>query len=273
MGCPGAAVLLRVELPLAVPLIAAGFRTAAVQVVATATLAALVGGGGLGVIINSGFGQQDRGQIVAGGILVAALALVAELMLAFVQRQVTPGRARGRLAGPAWTRPTRRTIKERGADPVRSGRRGARRLRFVTRGRLRLSYPRVGVGPNERVTPLGPPDTRSGGRRCGTQKAGTMRIAPWARSARPGCSSPSPSLPAATAVPPAPRPHRRSPAARPAAAQACEADGRRPAGGPRGRQEAADRRQHHPGGQRRRRDAAAARRAQQGVGRARHRRS
>ena len=51
------------------PLIAAGVRTAAVQVVATATLAAFVGGGGLGVIISAGFGQQDRGQIMAGGIL------------------------------------------------------------------------------------------------------------------------------------------------------------------------------------------------------------
>ena len=77
MGLSGAAVLLRVELPLAVPLIAAGVRTAAVQVVATAALAALVGGGGLGVIINAGFGQQDRAQILAGGLLVAGLALVA----------------------------------------------------------------------------------------------------------------------------------------------------------------------------------------------------
>lgn len=96
MGMSGSSVLLRVELPLAVPLIAAGVRTAAVQVVATATLAALVGGGGLGVVINTGFGQQDRGQIIAGGILVAALALVTELVLAFVQRRVTPGQARGR---------------------------------------------------------------------------------------------------------------------------------------------------------------------------------
>jgi osmoprotectant transport system permease protein len=72
-------------------------RTAAVQVVATAGLAALVGGGGLGVIINTGFGQQDQGQIIAGGILVAGLALLTELVLALVQRQVTPGRDRARL--------------------------------------------------------------------------------------------------------------------------------------------------------------------------------
>ena len=86
MGLSSGAVLTRVELPLAVPLIAAGVRTAAVQAVATATLAALVGGGGLGVIINVGFGQQDRGQIIAGGILVAGLALLTETVLAGVQR-------------------------------------------------------------------------------------------------------------------------------------------------------------------------------------------
>lgn len=94
MGLSERSVLLRVELPLAVPLIAAGFRTAAVQVVATATLAALVGGGGLGRIITDGFGQQDRPQILAGGILVALLALLTEGALALVQRAVTPGRDR-----------------------------------------------------------------------------------------------------------------------------------------------------------------------------------
>jgi osmoprotectant transport system permease protein len=97
MGLSGSAVLLRVELPLAVPLIAAGVRTAAVQVVATAGLAALVGGGGLGVIINDGFGQQDRPQILAGGLLVAGLALLVEGLLALVQHRVTPGRERGRM--------------------------------------------------------------------------------------------------------------------------------------------------------------------------------
>ena len=97
MGMTGRGMLWKVELPLAVPLIAAGFRTATVQVVATATLAALVGGGGLGRIITDGFGQQDRPQILAGGILVALLALVTEAVLALVQRSVTPGRERTRL--------------------------------------------------------------------------------------------------------------------------------------------------------------------------------
>jgi osmoprotectant transport system permease protein len=87
-------LLRRVELPLALPLIAAGFRTAAVQVVATATLAAYVGGGGLGVFINDGFANQDKGEIFAGGILVATLALVVEGGLALVQRALTPRSAR-----------------------------------------------------------------------------------------------------------------------------------------------------------------------------------
>ncbi|MGZ4596834.1 MAG: ABC transporter permease [Actinomycetes bacterium] len=94
MGLSESSILRRVELPLALPLVAAGFRTASVQVVATAGLAALVGGGGLGTIINNGFGQQDQGEIVAGGILVALLALLTEGTLALVQRAVTPGRTR-----------------------------------------------------------------------------------------------------------------------------------------------------------------------------------
>lgn len=112
MGMSGAAVLFKVETPLAVPLIAAGVRTAAVQVVATTGLAALVGGGGLGVIINDGFGQQDRPQILAGGILVAGLALVVEGVLAFVQHRLTPGRERSRLLR------RRRTEADAGGVPL-----------------------------------------------------------------------------------------------------------------------------------------------------------
>ena len=109
VGMSERTILRRVELSLALPLIAAGFRTAAVQVVATATLAALVGGGGLGTIINRGFGTQDPGEILAGGVLVAALALLTEAVLATVQWSVTPGRLRSRLS----------EVRHRGtADPV-----------------------------------------------------------------------------------------------------------------------------------------------------------
>ncbi|BCJ53648.1 hypothetical protein Asp14428_51230 [Actinoplanes sp. NBRC 14428] len=94
MGLSGGQLLRRVELPLSVPYLAAGLRTAAVQVVATAALAAFVNGGGLGEIIAAGFGigmsAGGGGQIVAGGIVVALLALLVEGVLAVVQRLVTP---------------------------------------------------------------------------------------------------------------------------------------------------------------------------------------
>jgi len=93
MGMSGRQLLARVELPLAVPYLASGFRTAAVQVVATATLAAFVNGGGLGMIISRGFGlgiASAGGQIVAGGLIVIALCLLLEGLLAIVERLVTP---------------------------------------------------------------------------------------------------------------------------------------------------------------------------------------
>jgi osmoprotectant transport system permease protein len=97
MGMTGLQLLRRVELPLALPLVAAGLRTAAVQVVATATLAAYVGGGGLGRFIADGFGRGDMPMTVAGGVLVAALALLVELTLAGLQRRLTPGPRRRRV--------------------------------------------------------------------------------------------------------------------------------------------------------------------------------
>jgi osmoprotectant transport system permease protein len=90
MGMSSPQVLRRVELPLTVPYLAAGFRTASVQVVATATLAAFVNGGGLGQIISAGFGIQSDGQILAGGLLVALLALMVERALSLGERAVTP---------------------------------------------------------------------------------------------------------------------------------------------------------------------------------------
>ncbi len=94
MGLSGGQRLRQVELPLAVPYLAAGLRTAAVQVVATTALAAFVNGGGLGEIISAGFGigmsNGGGGQIVAGGFAVALLALLVEGVLAVVQRLVTP---------------------------------------------------------------------------------------------------------------------------------------------------------------------------------------
>jgi osmoprotectant transport system permease protein len=91
MGMTGWQVLTRVEAPLAVPLIMVGVRTAAVQVVATATLAALLGGGTLGSLIRSGFGRQEYGIVLAGAFLVTALAMLTEVVLSVVAWSVTPG--------------------------------------------------------------------------------------------------------------------------------------------------------------------------------------
>jgi len=88
MGMTGADLLLRVELPIALPIVLAGLRTAAVQVVATASLAAVTAWGGLGRFIVDGFGQLDDAQIVAGAILVGLMALATELGLARLQRAV-----------------------------------------------------------------------------------------------------------------------------------------------------------------------------------------
>ncbi|MCW3840942.1 ABC transporter permease subunit [Micromonospora yasonensis] len=114
MGLSGGQLLRRVELPLAVPYLAAGFRTAAVQVVATAALASFVNGGGLGQIIRAGFGLDiaaGGGQIIAGGVLVAGLALLVEAALALVERAVTPRPLRR----------ARRVANRRAADAVAGG--------------------------------------------------------------------------------------------------------------------------------------------------------
>lgn len=91
MGMRRGQVIGRVDLPLALPLVMTGIRTAAVQVVATASLAALVAGGGLGRLIQLGFGQQNYGIMIAGAFLIAALALLTELLLVLVSWALTPG--------------------------------------------------------------------------------------------------------------------------------------------------------------------------------------
>jgi osmoprotectant transport system permease protein len=83
-------VVRRVELPLAVPLLLGGIRLAAVQVVATATIAALVAGGGLGNIILRGFGTQDQAEVVSGALLVALFAVATELLFAALARVLDP---------------------------------------------------------------------------------------------------------------------------------------------------------------------------------------
>lgn len=88
--------LWRVELPVASPVLMAGVRTAAVTVVATASLAAVVAWGGLGRFVVDGIAQRDEAQTFGGAILIAALAMVTELFLAGIQRLVVPAPLRSR---------------------------------------------------------------------------------------------------------------------------------------------------------------------------------
>jgi osmoprotectant transport system permease protein len=90
MGLRDREVLLGVELPLGAPLILAAVRVAAVQVVATAPLGALVGWGGLGRFIIDGLAQFDLVQVFAGAALVALLAIATELAFGVVERLALP---------------------------------------------------------------------------------------------------------------------------------------------------------------------------------------
>lgn len=94
MGMTGLQVFRKIEVPLAIPLVMAGVRTAAVQVVATATLAALVGYGGLGLLILRGLRTRDTVEVFAAAFVVAVLALLTEAALALLQRVLTPRGAR-----------------------------------------------------------------------------------------------------------------------------------------------------------------------------------
>lgn len=90
MGMSGAQRFWRVELPLALPLVMSGVRLALVQVWATATIAALVAGPGVGRIIVDGFARNQYSQGVGAALVVAAAALVLEVAAAAVQRAVEP---------------------------------------------------------------------------------------------------------------------------------------------------------------------------------------
>lgn len=97
MGMTGGQVLWRVEFPNALPLLFSGFRSATLQVISTATVAAYVGLGGLGRFVYDGLASHDFPQVTSGAILVAVLALLADLLLALVQRYVTSLGVSGRV--------------------------------------------------------------------------------------------------------------------------------------------------------------------------------
>lgn len=82
--------LQRVEIPLAVPVIMAGVRTAVVLNIGVMAIAAYIGAGGLGTFISRGISQSDPRQLVLGAIAVSLLAIVADYTLLFIQKRLTP---------------------------------------------------------------------------------------------------------------------------------------------------------------------------------------
>jgi len=118
MGMRGGEVLWRVELPNALPLIIGGVRSAVLQVISTATIAAYVGLGGLGRYIFDGLAQRDFPQMIGGSLLVALLAIVVDLLLVALQKIiVSPGLQAVPRSGPRRLRavPTSRPAAARAA--------------------------------------------------------------------------------------------------------------------------------------------------------------
>ena len=104
MGLSGGQILSSIQLPIAAPVIFAGIRTSAVQVVASATLATFVGGGGLGDLIVLGLQRNNPAVLIAGSLAVAALALITEVGFGALERVFTPkgllvARKRARIRG------------------------------------------------------------------------------------------------------------------------------------------------------------------------------
>jgi osmoprotectant transport system permease protein len=90
MGLSGSQILAGIQLPIAAPVIFAGIRTSAVQVVASATLATFIGGGGLGDLIVEGFQRGDTAILLAGALSVAVLSIITEVGFAGIEWGLTP---------------------------------------------------------------------------------------------------------------------------------------------------------------------------------------
>jgi osmoprotectant transport system permease protein len=90
MGMTERQILARIEIPLALPVMVGGLRIASLQVIATATLGAILSGGGLGRFILDGISRNDDGMLLAGVLLVTSLALGTDVLLAALQRYLTP---------------------------------------------------------------------------------------------------------------------------------------------------------------------------------------
>jgi osmoprotectant transport system permease protein len=90
MGMTARQILWQVELPLAAPSIVAGLRLATVSTIGTATIAAAIGGGGLGVFIFRGISMVDTPTVLAGAVPAAAMALLADEGLEWIERKISP---------------------------------------------------------------------------------------------------------------------------------------------------------------------------------------
>jgi osmoprotectant transport system permease protein len=90
MGMTSMQRLRQVEIPIAVPVIMAGVRTAVVMNIGVAAIAAYIGAGGLGVLISRGISQTDPRQLIAGALAVSLLAIVADYGLLMLQKRLTP---------------------------------------------------------------------------------------------------------------------------------------------------------------------------------------
>ncbi|HPC02882.1 MAG TPA: ABC transporter permease [Syntrophales bacterium] len=91
MGMSKWQLLREVEIPMAVPVIIAGLRTAVVMIIGIAAIAAYVGAGGLGVFIQQGIARSHESMVLAGALCVSLLAVAVDLAMGFLERRVTPG--------------------------------------------------------------------------------------------------------------------------------------------------------------------------------------
>jgi osmoprotectant transport system permease protein len=113
-------ILTKVEIPLGLPLLIGGMRAGMLQIVATATLAAYVGYGGLGYPIFQGLPLRDYAQVLGGALLVVALALTLDLIFALLERFAVPRGVRTLQAGPGGRRMSeaRRTLRRSTTQPA-----------------------------------------------------------------------------------------------------------------------------------------------------------
>ena len=199
MGMSGRQVLWRVELPCALPLVFSGVRSALLQIIATATIAAYVSLGGLGRFIIDGQAQHDFPQMLSGAVLVAALALLADLVISVVQRLTVSRGLTGRY---------RRTVAStpEAVEAVAPGGPGGDRDRVTQRRLSTAPATAVPAAADSPSGPLAPTRRRDPHWRAAMKRIRLALVAGLAGAlALAGCGS-------SNALSPTPRRRRPSPA-------------------------------------------------------------